>query len=387
MSEGGLPTLSLAGLKKEVYACSRCGFCRIWEWKGVVWVCPTYPYTEAYDTQYARGRLRMAQAFFENDVDINLAYLEHAMQCSLCGSCAVHCPVDIPLFEIWHAWRKDLVEAGYVLPAHQAAADHVSQYHSIFGPRPGKRNEITQEKRKVEVLYFPGCQTTRKVRGIGKATAELLTKLNVDFAVLEEDACCGYPMYDIGQMEVARKAGRHTLEKIKVYQPDVVLTTCIGCYRALTDVYPNDLGLEPGFEIKHVHAFLPPLIEGKLQGFTRQVTFHDPCIMGRHMAIYDEPRSLISSIPGVELVEMYSNREHALCCGGGGGVLGAFDEIAAQVAVERLQQAAAAGAEHVVTSCPTCVVNSKRAVKKAGVNLRVSDIVELINEAVTNGRD
>ncbi|MEW5961774.1 MAG: (Fe-S)-binding protein, partial [Chloroflexota bacterium] len=93
---------------------------------------------------------------------------------------------------------------------------------------------------------------------------------------------------------------------------------------------------------------------------------------------------VITSIPGVELVEMYSNREHGLCCGAGGGVLGAFDEVAGQVAVERLQQAATAGAEHLVTSCPTCVVNLKRAVRKAGVELVVTDIVELINEAVAN---
>jgi Fe-S oxidoreductase len=84
---------------------------------------------------------------------------------------------------------------------------------------------------------------------------------------------------------------------------------------------------------------------------------------------------------------MYSNREHALCCGAGGGVLGAFDDLAGQVAVERLQQAAAAGAQQLVTSCPTCVVNLKRAVKKAGVELNVSDIVELMNEAVPDAEN
>ena len=397
MSEKGLPSLGLERLRKELYDCSRCGFCRVWEWKGVVWVCPTYPYTEAYDTQYARGRLRMAQSFFENDADINLTYLEHAMQCSLCGSCSVHCPVDIPLFEIWHAWRKDLVQAGYVLPAHQRAADNVAQHYSIFGPRParpgyaaragGKQATPAQEERKVDVLYFPGCQTNRKARGIGQATASLLSKLNLDYAVLEEDACCGYPLYDIGQMEIARKTALRTIEKIKSYQPDVVLTTCIGCYRALTVVYPNDLGLEVGVQVQHVHDFFPKLIQGKLQSVSRKITFHDPCIMGRHMGLYDEPRSLVTSIPGVELVEMYSHREHGLCCGAGGGVLGAFDEIAAQVAIERLQQAAAAGAEQLVTSCPTCVVNLKRVIKKAGVDMSVSDIVELIDEAMPNDRD
>lgn len=382
--------MSLENWRKELYDCSRCGFCRIWEWKGVKWVCPTYPYTEAYDSQYARGRLRMAQAFFENDADINRIYLEHAMQCSLCGSCGVHCPVDIPLFEIWQAWRRDLVAASHVLPSHQATANNVLLHHSVFGPRPGPSAQLragqqvqaTQKKDKVEVLYFPGCQTNRKARAIGRATNDLLSKLDLNFATLEEDACCGYPMYDIGQMEVARQAALYVIEKVKAYQPQVILTTCIGCYRALTSVYPDELGLEPGIPVQHVHEFFPALTAGKLQAVTRKVTFHDPCIMGRHMGVYEEPRSLITSVPGLELVEMYSNREHALCCGGGGGVLGAFDQIAAQVAIERLQQAAAAGAEHVLTSCPTCVVNLKRAVSKAGVDLRVSDIVELINEAM-----
>jgi heterodisulfide reductase subunit D len=324
----------------------------------------------------------MAQAFFEDEAEIDPIFLDHAMQCSLCGSCAVHCPVDIPLFELWHAWRKDLVEAGYVHPAHQRAAQNVTAHHSIFGPRPGKQGGATREKRKVEILYFPGCQTNRKARSIGKATTELLTRLGVDFAVLEEDACCGYPMYDIGQMEAARQAAIYALEQIHTYQPDVVLTTCIGCYRALTHVYPEDLGLEPGVKVQHVHELLPSLVQGKLHQLERKVTFHDPCIMGRHMGLYDEPRSVITSIPGIDLMEMYSNREHALCCGGGGGVLGAFDEVAGQVAIERLQQAAAAGAEQVISSCPTCIVNLKRAVKKAGVDLEVIDIIELLNEAI-----
>ncbi len=382
MSEKRLPTPNLDKLRQALYACSRCGFCRVWDWKGVNWVCPTYPYTEAYDTQYARGRVRMAQAMVEQDVEVDQSYLEHASQCSLCGSCAVHCPVDMPLFEIWHAWRKDLVEAGHVLPAHGRAAANVVEHHSVFGPRPGQKEVAPREKQKVEVLYFPGCQTNRKARSIGKATTELLARLGVNFAVLEEDACCGYPLYDVGQMEAAGKAAAYVQEKVAEYQPAVILTTCVGCYRALTHVYPHDLGVTLSAEVKHVHEFLPSLLEGRLKTINRSITFHDPCIMGRHMGVYDEPREVITSIPGVELVEMYSNREHALCCGGGGGVLGAFDEVAGQVAVERLRQAAAAGAAQVVTSCPTCVVNLKRAVKKAGVDLQVTDIIELLNEAV-----
>jgi Fe-S oxidoreductase len=377
--------LRLEALKKEVYSCTRCGFCRVWDWKGVNWVCPTYPYTESWDTQYARGRVSLTQQFMEEGTaQVSETFLKHLTQCSLCGSCAVHCPVGMPLFEIFQAFRSDLVDAGLVYAPHQRVVDNITQYRSIFAPRSGAGAEHHAQPRKVHVLYFPGCQTNRKARGIGKATTDLLTKLHVDFAVLEEDSCCGYPLYDIGQMEAMRANGVKTVAAIEAYQPDIVLTTCAGCYRALKYVYPEVLKLPLSSPVLHAHDYFPALLPGKMQAISRKVTYHDPCILGRHMGQYDAPRAMINSVPGVELIEMYSTREHALCCGGGGGVLGAHDEIAAQVAVERLQQAAGAGAEQLVTSCPTCVVNLKRAVSKAGVNLVVNDIVELLNEAVSD---
>lgn len=372
----------LQALKKELLTCTRCGFCRIWDWKGVDWVCPTYPYTEAFDTQYARGRVSMAQQYLEGSVKVDERFLEHLSQCSLCGSCGVHCPVEMPLLKIWEAFRTDLAEAGHVYAPHQRVVDNILRHHSIFEPRAGKTAAPASEARKVKVLYFPGCQTNRKAHAIGEATSSLLEKLKVDFAVLKEDACCGYPLFDIGQMAAMRTNAAHTIAAIEAYRPDVVLTTCIGCYRALKHVYPEKLGLSLRPQVQHVHEFFPALLAGKMKPVSRKVTFHDPCIMGRHLGLFDEPRALLNSVPGIEFTEMYSHREHSLCCGGGGSVLGAFDQIAAQVAAERLKQAAAAGAEQVVTSCPTCVVNLKRSVRLAGVNLVVTDIVELLNEAV-----
>jgi Fe-S oxidoreductase len=113
------------------------------------------------------------------------------------------------------------------------------------------------------------------------------------------------------------------------------------------------------------------------------VTYHDGCHAVHGLKMIVEPRELLRGLPGVELVEMYSHHKNGLCCGGGGGVLGSYTDIAGQVAVERLQQAAESGASQVVTSCPTCVVNLKRSVSKAGLDIQVSDIVELLNEAVS----
>jgi Fe-S oxidoreductase len=374
------PAPRLEALRKEVFDCSRCGFCRVWDWKGVDWVCPTYPYTEAYDTQYARGRLNMAQAILKGEAEVDETFLEHLAQCTLCGSCGAHCPVGLPLLEIWSALRADLVDAGYVTANQAAVRDNTVLHHSIFGP--SRRPAAAAAPRKVDVLYFPGCQTTRKARSVGKSTTDLLDKLGVDYAVLEEDACCGYPLFDIGQIDAMKQAAEYTLARIQAYQPDIVLTTCAGCYRAFSVVYPELLGLQPGVTFQHTHDFFPPRVAGKLRAVDRTVTYHDPCVMGRHMGLYDEPRATIRAVPGVALVEMYSHREHALCCGAGGGTLSAFTDLAGDVAVERLRQAAAAGATQVVTSCPTCVVNLKRSVGKAGVDLAVTDIVDLLNEAL-----
>jgi Fe-S oxidoreductase len=382
MAQDGSPALKLEKYKDIMFACTRCGFCRIWDWKGTLWVCPTYPYTEAFDTQYARGRLAMAQSFFRGEAEIDATFLEHLYECSLCTSCGLHCPIDIPLIDIWHAFRTDLAEAGHILPEQQGVVDNIRTYHNVFGEVKRRAGQHAQEPRKVKVLYFPGCQTTRKARQVSKATGELLGKLGIDYAVIGEDVCCGYPLYEIGQMGVMAEDAAHTRAAIQVYQPDVILTTCVGCYRSLKVIYPQELGVELGAKVMHAHEFFASVLPDKLATLSRTVTYHDPCILGRQMGIFEEPRDLIKAIPGIELVEMYSNRKNALCCGGGGGVLSAFTDIAGQVAVERIQQAAAAGVTQLVTSCPTCVVNLKRSVSKAGLEIQVSDIVELLNEAV-----
>ncbi len=376
-----IPMPRLEKLSRELFACSRCGFCRVWNWKGVNWVCPTYPYTEAFDTQYARGRVNMAQAILRGDAEISEEFLVHLSECTLCASCAEHCPVDLPLTEIWHALRADLADAGYALPAHLQAAENIRVHHNVFG-KPHRASSAPVEKRHARVLYFPGCQTSRKARQIGKATCELLTKLHVDFAMLEEDACCGYPLYEVGQLSVMKEDAAYTLAKIREYDPEIILTTCIGCYRSLSTVYPKELGVDLSCEVKHAHEFFADLLPDQMERISRKVTFHDPCIMGRYMGVYDAPRELIQRVPGIELVEMYSNHQHALCCGAGGGVLNACTDLAGEVSVERLQQAIAAGAEEIVTSCPTCVVNLKRSASKAGSAVAVVDLVELLNEAI-----
>ncbi|MDH7488497.1 MAG: (Fe-S)-binding protein [Anaerolineae bacterium] len=372
----------LEKLRHQIYQCSRCGFCRVWEWEGVENVCPTYPFTPGWESQYARGRVRLARATMEGEVEITPAMLEHAYQCTLCRNCEEHCPVEVPLGEIFHAWRVDLAAAGHNLPVHRQIAENVAVHHSLYGPRGGRKGAEASEPRKVSVLYFPGCTTIRKARRVVKATADLLGKLGVDYAVLEEDACCGYPLYETGMVSQAKEAADWSLERIKRYDPDIILTTCPSCYRVLRFIYPDEMGIQHGVEVLHVSQYLPDLVAGKLGELDLRVTWHDPCVLGRHLGMYDEPRHLLRLVPGLELVEMYSSRENAQCCGAGGGVMAAFDAISGGVAEDRLQQAVACEAAVIATSCPACYVNFQRTIGKAGLDMQVKDLVEILNEAI-----
>jgi Fe-S oxidoreductase len=292
--------------RQALFDCSRCGFCRFWGWSGVENVCPTYPFTAGWETQYARGRVRLAQATLNDEVEITEELLEHAYVCTLCGSCEAHCPVDMPLNEIFHAWRVDLAESGQVLPEHERMISVMKRYLNPYGPKAGESEveeacpELVEGHKASSVLYYPGCTTTRMAVETVEAVTSVLGKLDVDFALFQEDTCCGIPLYEIGHLPEARDVARQTLELIQRYEPDVLLTTCPACYKAFQSLYPEELDLAVECEVQHISEFLLPRVEGRVSHLARRITWHDPCILGRQLGMYDQPRELLNAIPDLE---------------------------------------------------------------------------------------
>lgn len=368
--------------RRELFSCSRCGFCRLWGWSGVEDVCPTYPFTPGWETHYARGRVRLAQATLDGEVEIGQQLLEHAYVCTLCGSCEAHCPVGLPLNEIFHAWRVDLAESGHVLPEHERMIAMLRRHLNPYGPK--MEGDAVDEPERVSVLYYPGCTTTRMAVEIVEATTSILGKLQVDFSVFREDTCCGTPLYETGQTSEARDVARQTLELIERYEPDILLTTCPACFKAFQTICPDELGLTYDFQVQHIIEFLLPRVAGRMTDLEGRVTWHDPCILGRHLGRYDEPRELLSLIPGLEVVEMHSNREDALCCGAGGGVYFCAQGTARQAVGARLEQAGAAGAQQIVTSCPNCHVRFRQGTRIQRMELQAKSLVELIDAALVD---
>jgi Fe-S oxidoreductase len=142
------------------------------------------------------------------------------------------------------------------------------------------------------------------------------------------------------------------------------------------------------FEVVHISQYLLELLdEGRLQfnhPFEKKVTYHDPCYLGRHNNIYDQPRTVLNRIAGLELVEMAESRRDSLCCGGGGGRIWMDTPQDQRFSDIRLNQAVQTGAQVLVTSCPYCITNfeESRLNLEYGDLLEIKDITEIVQEAM-----
>ncbi|MHA1813605.1 MAG: (Fe-S)-binding protein [Candidatus Thorarchaeota archaeon] len=233
------------------------------------------------------------------------------------------------------------------------------------------------------LLYFVGCMATYRLPSIAEATIKTLKHAGVDFTLLGEDEwCCGSVALRTGHVKETEELARHNVDAIKATGADRVVTACAGCFRTLSVDYPRILGIEMPFEVVHFPVLLKELIdEGRLKfpdSEEIRVTYHDPCHIGRHMGIYDEPREAIDSIPGVSRVEMFHNRETASCCGAGGGVRSTHRSLARGAADLRVLEAEETGADVLTTACPFCTFNLRESVERNGNKIEMLDLPEFV---------
>ena len=213
------------------------------------------------------------------------------------------------------------------------------------------------------MLYFRGCTAREKETSIQDATEKLLNLAGVDYHILDDEMCCGSVLLRTGFIDEAlSQIEKNTI----VLMDELILTSCAGCYKTLKEDYD-------GLDVIHISQLLNELInEGKLN-FPKKdldVTYHDSCHLGRHMEVFDEPRSVIESV--ANLVEMENNREDSLCCGAGGGVKSAYPEIASEMAKSRIRQAQDTNCKALITACPFCKLNLENE------NMEVLDLSEFL---------
>jgi Fe-S oxidoreductase len=279
-----------------------------------------------------------------------------------------------------------------MLPGHRNLVESLKSYDNPWLQPSSLRTQWTKElsfkikdagREKVDVLYYVGCTTALDpaVHKGAIATAELLHGAGINFGILmDKELCCGSTARRIGGKSIWEDYAKKNIKQFNRLGIKTIVTSCAGCYRTLSDEYPEAGEIEA--EVITGMQYIQKLMGLGRLPFKKQlemkVTYHDPCHLGRQAGLYDEPREILNSIPGLELVEMQRNREFSWCCGGGGGVLSEFDDLAEFAGSERMREAAATGASVLITHCPFCESNLRRVESP----LQVLDIVEVLQQTI-----
>ncbi len=313
-------------------------------------------------------------------------------RCTLCGNCQEICPVGIHLKDLWISLRQDLVHSKHYPKKVDMIRDNLSKSHNVFDENNEERAEWVEEmdeppehgyvKDSAELVYFTGCVAAYfpLAQQIPIALAEVLEASGVDFTLLGEDEwCCGFPLLGAGLKELFQEFVDHNVEAIRKKQAKEVIFACPSCFQMWREFYPKE------FKIGHATQYFMRLVREKrvpLKELDLKVTYHDPCDLGRGARVFEEPRAVIRSIPGVEFVELPRNRENCRCCGGGGNLEMIDGTLSSEIAKQKIDEVLETGAQAVVSSCQQCVRTMTTYAKRNKIPLQVLDITQLIHRAL-----
>ena len=378
-------------IEKDLDACLQCGYCRA--------TCPVYGQI-GWESASPRGKVyylrQMARKtpidrLMRRDTKINDKFVERVFQCTSCAACEENCHVEIDFAHMWEEVKEWLIDQGYgPMEAHKKIKERVVEKRNPYDEPKEKRAAWLPADIKLspdpEVVFFTGCTEAYRMQPLAAATAKLLDKAGVKFNILGEDEwCCGSPLLRTGQKGVVRdELAPHNVREMDKRGWKAMVTACAGCYNTMKTDYPKLTG-NPSYKLYHISEYLEKLIkEGKLKftkEFKKKVAYHDPCHLGRHAKVFDAPRNVLKAIPGLTLVETKAERMDSVCCGAGGGFKSAFNDMAEEIAAERVKHFVAAGADVIATSCPFCQVNLNAGAKRAGLDIKTMGVVQIALQA------
>ena len=317
--------------------------------------------------------------------------------CATCGACVERCPRGVGIIDFMRAMRRLLVPDGVVpasIPNLRGVMTSIASVGNPWGQEPKDRANwakglgVKEFGEDTELLYFPCCYPSYdpRLKKVAQATANILNRAGVDFGILgPKENCCGESVRKAGNEELFKRLARENIKTFIENGVKKILVSSPHCYHTFKNEYPE---FKANFEVVHVSQYLFQLInEGRLdltKEYGKKVTYHDPCYLGRHNGIYDEPREVLKKIPGLELNEMADAREDSLCCGMGGGRIWMETAMGERFSDLRLEQAIGVGAEVLVTSCPYCITqfeDSRLTLKDSEV-IQIKDITEVLQEVI-----
>lgn len=379
--------IKLPRIQKELTACLQCGYC--------ISVCEAHDQTP-WESVTPRGKIyylnqiNVANAMdkmLNREVSLNPYFVDAIYKCTGCGNCEEVCHANIHLVDFWEKIRKWLVDEGVgPMKAHIGMAQKVAAVHNPYGEDPSKRGDWWPKDIPTsdvpDVIFFAGCTGSYRQQGVPVNGVRVLNRANVKMNILGSDEwCCSSPLLRTGTHNYSLECAEKVVEKADMMGAKDMVMTCSGCYKTVS----TDFGkfyAKTGQNVYHFSQYAEKLISEKKLSINHEykakVTYHDPCHMGRHMGVYDAPRNVLKKIKGIELIEMERNRGNSRCCGAGGGYKSQYNDLAINIAAERIKDAEATGAEILVTCCPFCVINLTQGAKQIGSKIKVMDLSSIL---------
>jgi Fe-S oxidoreductase len=317
--------------------------------------------------------------------------------CTTCGACEEECPLLVEYIDKIVDLRRGMIDDGNVPQSLQKPLKALESRGNPYGKLEKKRGDWanakdfqqncqvrTLDKNGASTLYFVDSITSYddRMQSIARCTARILDSVHENFGILgaaEKDS--GHEVRRFGEETLFMALRDHNVDAIKASGVKKVVTSDPHAFNALKHDYQN---VPP---VEHISQVLAREVAAGVIKFKPVINtndvyaFHDPCYLGRHNQVYDDPRHVLDAIPGLNRVEMQRSRDRSFCCGGGGLMLFYEPKEDQRMGVKRVQMAAQAGANVIVTACPFCMVNMEDAIKVAGLEGKMTaiDLTELVD--------
>jgi heterodisulfide reductase subunit D len=373
----------------KTYNCLECGKCTS--------ICPVAKYDPAYSP---RGMIENALLGFGDELVFN----KELFSCLTCYTCQQECPsdVDFPVF-VRRARGMAQDKGQHGVCAHSGQLQSLARLMTSPAIKQKRLDWLSKEYRVSEdsdVLLWVGCapyfapifdDLEFNALDITKAALKTLNTFGIEPKLLPNEKCCGHDALWTGDVETFKRLAEYNAAQIKEAGVKKIVFSCPEGYRTFKLDYPNFVNL--GCDVQHISEFVAEKIGEngvKFKEIKKKVTYQDPCRLGRHMGVYDAPRKVLGSIPGIELVEMKHSGPESICCG-----TSAFtncDSYSNMLRVERLSEAVETGAELLITTCPKCQTHFRCAMLDKGEEhrptpkIQIMDLASLVASAIDEGR-
>lgn len=421
---------SLDSIREYLIKCMKCGNCQA--------VCPIFKET-LREVGVARGKISLVQYLLDDKIEMTEGLADRFSLCTTCMACNAICPNAVPFDKIILAARAEAVRRKGLHPIKKIIFKTLKLQRLFdFGMKTGSKFQGLAMKRiegkhygarlrfdvglgkekvfpnlaakpfrsqypavvkvanpKMRVAFFTGCMINYFYTDMGKAVVDVLTANDIEVAIPPEQGCCGIPASVNGDVVNAKALARRNLKAFETMGADALVVSCSSGGTAWKHVYGELLEDDPEYKVLadkwaaktyDINEFLINVVPFKREGLgkiDRKITYHDPCHLNRGQKINKEPREILRSIPGIELVEM---KEPGRCCGMAGSFSIVHPDLSAKIADRKIADIAGTKTDTVATACPACRLQLHSGVVNAGLNHDVVHVVQLLAESYAKGK-